>query len=118
MSKAKVLGALTLTGVLFGATSLGQQPTAVEIPEIGQVLISTARPVGDFPTIIFSNVQRKVLLSVKLGADDPLLFQITPEEGPDGREDPVLRYSIVSGSKPGSKAVLAVSMYTAVRLRI
>jgi hypothetical protein len=107
-----ILGLLTLAGFLVGATSAGQQATTVQFSEIGQVFIRTARPTGGFPTILFTDAQRKVLLSVELGADDPLLFRITPEEGPGGMEDPILRYAMVNGPKPGSKAVLAVSMYT------
>jgi hypothetical protein len=95
--------------VLVGA-SAAQEPRTLDFPKLGLVSISLTRPLNGFPTITFRNARGNVLYTTAIGAHNRI-FRINPEENRDGRENPVLRYSVVNGPGTDSKTVFAAAMY-------
>jgi len=90
--------------------SATESPTIVEFGQLGPVRINASRPANGFPTIIFADANGRVLLRAALGAGNGI-FRINPEENRDGRENPILRFSVIDGPSAKSKLILGVAMY-------
>jgi hypothetical protein len=101
---------LALSGVALAGTPTAQQLRSVDFPQLSSVSIKTTRPLNGFPTIAFTNARGKVLFKTAIGADNHI-FRINPEENRDGRENPILRVSVIDGPEPESKAIFAAAMY-------
>lgn len=91
-------------------TSAAGSPAVVEFGQLGSVSIKTSRRANDFPTMIFTDARGGVLLTTAVGAGNRI-FRINPEENRDGRENPILRFSVVDGPATKSKVVFAAAMY-------
>ena len=85
-------------------------PTVVEFGQFGPVSIKTSRHTNSYPTIIFTDAQGRVLLTTAVGVGNRI-FRINPEENRDGRENPIMRFSVVDGPVAKSKVVFAAAMY-------
>ncbi len=85
-------------------------PTIVEFAQLGTVGIQTSRHTNAYPRIIFTDAQGRILLTTAVGVGDPI-FRINPEENRNGRENPIIRFSVVDGPMARSKLVFAAVMY-------
>lgn len=85
-------------------------PTHLEFEQLGPVSIKISRHANGFPTIIFTDARGKVLLTTAIGAGNRI-FRINPEENRDGKENPVMRFSVADGPVAKSKVVFAAAMY-------
>lgn len=84
--------------------------TVVQFAQLGPVSIKTSRHPNGFPTIIFTDARGRVLLTTAVGAGNRT-FRINPEENRDGRENPILRFSVFDGPVAKSNVVFAAAMY-------
>jgi hypothetical protein len=108
-----LIGTIASVDVLY---SWGQEksatgsPSVVEFAQLGSVTIKTSRHANGYPTIIFTDAKGRVLLTTAVGVGNRI-FRINPEENRDGRENPIIRFSVVDGPLAKSKVVFAAAMY-------